>query len=86
MPEGSDVAEWIPQLTASINRHTLAVTLQPGQGVLLDNHRWLHARDTFEGSRKLHRLLGNPLPSLGMCPGIPVDPGGEMTVSEVCAS
>ena len=42
-----DVAEWIPQLTAAINRHTFTVTLQPGQGVLLDNHRWLHARDTF---------------------------------------
>jgi alpha-ketoglutarate-dependent taurine dioxygenase len=67
-----DVAEWIPQLTASINRHSFTVTLRPGQGVLLDNHRWLHARDTFEGPRRLYRLLGNPLPSLGMHPGIPV--------------
>ena len=65
-----DVAAWIPQLTAAINRHTFTVTLQPGQGVLLDNHRWLHARDTFEGPRQLYRLLGNPLPSLGMYPGI----------------
>lgn len=63
-------AEWIPQLTASINRHTFTVTLKPGQGVLLDNHRWLHARGTFEGPRQLYRLLGNPLPSLGMYPGI----------------
>jgi alpha-ketoglutarate-dependent taurine dioxygenase len=67
-----DVAEWIPQLTASINRHTFTVTLQPGQGVLLDNHRWLHARDTFEGPRQMYRLLGNPLPNLGMHPGIPI--------------
>jgi hypothetical protein len=59
-------------LTASINRHTFTVNLRPGQGVLLDNHRWLHARDTFEGPRQLYRLLGNPLPGLGMHPGIPV--------------
>ncbi len=32
----------------------------------------VHARDTFEGPRRLYRLLGNPLPSLGMYPGIPV--------------
>jgi hypothetical protein len=78
-----DVAAWIPQLTAAINRHTFTVTLQPGQGVLLDNHRWLHARDTFEGPRQLYRLLGNPLPSLGMYPGIPVKTDGEMTLSDV---
>jgi hypothetical protein len=78
-----DVAEWIPQLTASINRHTFTVTLQPGQGVLLDNHRWLHARDTFEGPRRLYRLLGNPLPSLGMYPGIPVKTGSDMTLGDV---
>ena len=69
------IAEWIPQLAASIERHTAAVTLHPGQGLLLDNHRWLHARDTFEGPRRLYRLLGNPLPGLGMYPGIPVVAG-----------
>ena len=69
------IAEWIPQLVASIERHTAAVTLHPGQGLLLDNHRWLHARDTFEGPRRLYRLLGNPLPGLGMYPGIPVAAG-----------
>jgi alpha-ketoglutarate-dependent taurine dioxygenase len=72
-----DVAEWVPQLTASINRHTFTVTLRPGQGVLLDNHRWLHARYTFEGPRQLYRLLGNPLPSLEMYPGIPVGADGD---------
>jgi alpha-ketoglutarate-dependent taurine dioxygenase len=44
-----DVAEWILPLKASIKRHTFTVALQPGQGVLLDNHRWLqrarHSRD-----------------------------------------
>lgn len=69
------VAEWIPQLTASIERHTCTITLQPGQGLIIDNHRWLHARDTFEGPRRLYRLLGNPLPRLDMYPGIPVAAG-----------
>lgn len=69
-----DAAEWIPHLTASINRHTFTVTLHPGQGVILDNHRWLHARDTFEGPRRMYRLLGNPLPAVPMHPGIPVRP------------
>ena len=78
-----DVAEWIPQLTASINRHTFTVTLQPGQGVLLDNRRWLHARDTYEGPRQLCRLLGDPFPSLGMYPGIPVEADSETTFSDV---
>jgi hypothetical protein len=68
-----DVAEWIPQLTASINRHTHTVTLQPGQGMILDNHRWLHARDTFEGPRRMYRLLGRPLPDHAMFPGIPAE-------------
>ena len=78
-----DAAEWIPQLTASITRHTFTMTLEPGQGVLLDNHRWLHARDSFDGPRRLYRLLGNPLPSLGMYPGIPVKTAGQMTLGDV---
>jgi hypothetical protein len=68
-----DVAEWVPQLAASINRHTHTVMLQPGQGVIIDNHRWLHARDTFEGPRRMYRLLGSPLPDLPMFPGIPAE-------------
>jgi alpha-ketoglutarate-dependent taurine dioxygenase len=69
-----DVAEWIPQLTAAINRHSFTTTLQPGQGVILDNHRWLHARDTFQGLRRIYRLLGNPLANIPMAPGIPAEP------------
>lgn len=69
-----DVAEWIPQLTAAINRHSFTMTLQPGQGVILDNHRWLHARDAFDGLRRIYRLLSNPLASIPMVPGIPAEP------------
>lgn len=66
-----DIAEHIPQLTASISNHTINATLEPGQGIILDNHRWLHARNTFEGPRRMYRLLGNPLADLEMFPGIP---------------
>lgn len=77
-----DVAEWIPQLIATIDRHTFDVTLQPGQGVILDNHRWLHARDTFEGPRRMYRLLGNPLPYVAMSPGIPGHPAERIRSAE----
>lgn len=66
-----DIAEYIPQLTSSISNHTITVTLRPGQGVILDNYRWLHARNVFEGPRRMYRLLGNPLADLEMSPGIP---------------
>jgi alpha-ketoglutarate-dependent taurine dioxygenase len=67
---------WIPQLEAAIERQTVSTTLLPGQGLILDNYRWLHARDTFEGARRLYRLLGSPLPDLSMRPGIPVEQVG----------
>jgi alpha-ketoglutarate-dependent taurine dioxygenase len=76
-----DVAECIPQLTASISHHSITVTLRPGQGVILDNHRWLHARDTFEGPRRMYRLLGNPLADLEMYSGIPAEPALPISVA-----
>jgi hypothetical protein len=57
------VAEWIPRLAASIERHTCTVTLHSGQGLLLDNHRWLHARDTFEGPRGCTVCWATPCPA-----------------------
>lgn len=71
-----DVARWIPQLEAAIERQTITTTLLPGQGLILDNYRWLHARDTFEGARRLYRLLGSPLPDFSMRPGIPIEQVG----------
>lgn len=76
-----DIAEYIPQLTASISSHTMTVTLRPGQGVILDNYRWLHARNTFEGPRRMYRLLGNPLADLDMFPGVPAEPALPMPVA-----
>lgn len=71
------VAARVPVLCAAIERHTLTVDLAPGEGYLLDNHRWLHGRTSYEGMRIVRRLLGDPLSRLGMRPGIPVDPAGR---------
>jgi alpha-ketoglutarate-dependent taurine dioxygenase len=68
-----DVAMWIPALTAAIDRHSITVTLRPGDGMILDNHRWFHARQSFTGPRRLHRILGDPLPHLNIRTGIPTD-------------
>lgn len=45
-----------------IYRNAFFVSLQPGQGYILDNHRFLHVRASFTGSRELLRVLVN-LPS-----------------------
>ncbi|MFJ5678081.1 hypothetical protein [Streptomyces sp. NPDC093097] len=34
--------------------------LHAGEGYLLDNYRWLHARTAFLGTRRCYRALGNP--------------------------
>ena len=66
-----DLQPWLPALQATITRHTITVPLADGDGYILDNHRWLHAREQFTGTRTLYRVLGDPLPSLGLYPGIP---------------
>jgi alpha-ketoglutarate-dependent taurine dioxygenase len=66
-----DLRPWLPALRASIARHTITVSLADGDGYVLDNHRWLHAREQFTGVRTLYRVLGDPLPSLGLYPGVP---------------
>lgn len=50
-------------------RNAFAVELQQGQGYLLDNHRFLHGRTAFSGSRELLRALVNlppPQPTLNL--------------------
>ncbi|HUY51790.1 MAG TPA: TauD/TfdA family dioxygenase [Streptosporangiaceae bacterium] len=72
-----DLLAYLPALQAAIARHTITVPLQAGQGYVLDNHRWLHAREQFTGTRTLYRVLGAPLPGLGLHPGIPLAPGWQ---------
>jgi alpha-ketoglutarate-dependent taurine dioxygenase len=68
-----DVAAWIPTLATAIDRHSTTVTLRPGDGMILDNHRWFHARQSFTGPRRMHRILGDPLPHLDIRTGIPTN-------------
>ncbi|MGP4112346.1 hypothetical protein ACTWP5_15715 [Streptomyces sp. 4N509B] len=62
-----DLVRWNPltephvaSLRAAIARHRQPLALTAGQGYLLDNHRWLHARARFDGDRLCYRALGMP--------------------------
>jgi hypothetical protein len=66
-----DLLTHLPVLRAVIARRTITMPLGAGQGYILDNHRWLHAREQFTGTRTLYRVLGDPLSRLGLHPGIP---------------
>ncbi|PJN32297.1 hypothetical protein CG747_43225 [Streptomyces sp. CB02959] len=51
---------YVPELRAAPTRHQQPLELRAGEGYLLDNHRWLHARTAFLGVRRCSRALGNP--------------------------
>ncbi|MFJ9901137.1 TauD/TfdA family dioxygenase [Streptomyces sp. NPDC091280] len=55
------VQPYLAQLRAAAVRHQVRLRLAPGQGYLLDNERWLHARSAFTGDRLFWRALGLPL-------------------------
>ena len=62
-----ELARWSPlaaphlsALREVITRHQSRLLLAPGQGYLLDNHRWLHVRNQFTGDRSYLRALGEP--------------------------
>jgi alpha-ketoglutarate-dependent taurine dioxygenase len=69
-----EVSRWLPTLLDAIDRHAVTFTLHPGQGYILDNHRWLHGRRAFVGQRVLYRVLGDPLPHLGIPRGFRASP------------
>lgn len=54
------VQPYLPTLRSAIAAGQHRLTLQAGQGYLLDNQRWLHARTRFAGDRRLLRALGDP--------------------------
>lgn len=66
-----EVSCWLPALLGAVDRHAMTFTLHPGQGYILDNHRWLHGRRAFVGQRVLYRVLAKPLPHLGISRGFP---------------
>ena len=49
-----------PELRQIIYEHAFAVALRPGQSYIVDNHRFLHGRTSFSGSRELLRVLAYP--------------------------
>ncbi|MFI5794070.1 TauD/TfdA family dioxygenase [Streptomyces sp. NPDC051677] len=54
------VQPYLPVLRSAIAAGQHRLMLRAGQGYLLDNHRWLHARTRFTGDRRLLRALGEP--------------------------
>ncbi|MET8540234.1 TauD/TfdA family dioxygenase [Kitasatospora sp. NPDC004799] len=66
-----DAEVHLPALRQAIDRNTRQVRLAPGQGVVLDNHRFLHGRTAFSGERLILRALGEPHPALGLGPAFP---------------
>ncbi|MHA7956341.1 TauD/TfdA family dioxygenase [Streptomyces sp. L500] len=53
---------YVPVLRSVLARHQQAISLRPGEAVLLDNARWLHGRTAFTGNRLFLRAEGQPLP------------------------
>ncbi|MER6516730.1 TauD/TfdA family dioxygenase [Streptomyces sp. NPDC001553] len=54
------VQGYLPQLRQAISAVQQRLTLDAGQGYLIDNSRWLHARTAFTGDRVCLRALGTP--------------------------
>ncbi|MFE7043628.1 TauD/TfdA family dioxygenase [Streptomyces atratus] len=55
------VGRCLPDLKAAIAANQRDIALLPGQGYLIDNHRYLHARAAVSGPRLCLRALGTPL-------------------------
>ncbi|MFI5537540.1 TauD/TfdA family dioxygenase [Nocardia sp. NPDC051900] len=55
-----EIVRWLPTLSDAVERHTIQFGLEPGQGYVLHNHRWLHGRARFTGDRVIYRLSLNP--------------------------
>ncbi|WP_063910621.1 TauD/TfdA family dioxygenase [Nocardia nova] len=64
-----EVRRWLPTFDAAIDRHTARFPLEPGQGYVLHNHRWLHGRAAFTGERVMYRLSLNPHPEFAIPSG-----------------
>ncbi|ATL70602.1 TauD/TfdA family dioxygenase [Nocardia terpenica] len=54
------IVRWLPALSDAVERHMVQFGLEPGQGYVLHNHRWLHGRTRYTGDRVIYRLSLNP--------------------------
>ncbi len=82
------VQPYLPALRSVIRRNTVTVQLEPGQAVILDNHRVLHGRSSFTGDRSLLRALGGPSPDLqleaGFAPPSDLPPSAQSEAEAAC--
>ncbi|KAF2752732.1 putative haloacid dehalogenase-like hydrolase [Pseudovirgaria hyperparasitica] len=56
----ASLVENFKKLSDIVYKHAFAVSLEPGQCYIVDNHRFLHGRTSFTGSRELLRVLAWP--------------------------
>lgn len=56
----ASLVEQLPKLKSIFYKHAFVVKLQPGQCYIADNHRLLHGRTSFTGTRELLRVLAYP--------------------------
>ncbi|GHG80362.1 TauD/TfdA family dioxygenase [Streptomyces griseocarneus] len=54
------VQPYLPYLRNALTTYQIRLPLDAGQAYLLDNERWLHAREAFTGNRLCWRALGEP--------------------------
>ncbi|MEU2868638.1 TauD/TfdA family dioxygenase [Streptomyces olivoreticuli] len=54
------VQSYLPHLRTALESYQVRLPLGAGQGYLIDNERWLHARAAFTGKRLCWRALGEP--------------------------
>ncbi|WP_280495844.1 TauD/TfdA family dioxygenase [Nocardia farcinica] len=64
-----ELARHLPSLGDAIERHTMWFALEPGEGYVLHNHRWLHGRTAYTGDRVMYRLSVDPHPYLAIPSG-----------------
>lgn len=52
-----EVLQWLGIVHKIIASHSTSISLSPGEGYIVDNHRFLHGRNSFDGTRKMLRVL-----------------------------
>ena len=78
----ASLVDAFPLLREFIYAHARPVALEPGQCYIVDNHRFLHGRTSFTGSRELLRVLAHPLPVTPPIKPILFDVDGTLCRSE----
>ena len=85
---GDDLVRFHPRIACKlhvlrqvIEQRSVRLRLQHGDGFLISNTRWLHARTAFTGPRIMYRILGAPLPELNIPSGFTPTRSAEYTTA-----